>query len=319
MDIQPEECWSVSHEWKAVVLYGIDRLYSNQFKIKNIEDIAFTIGMKMNEQKTHFEVWVQKSNVELLKASIHLSVKDKCAKTKVVDEWKDICSFKNFLLFPSQVVARQAYDFNGRALSHNVYDVTINCKIVLHDYMQAPMFDNLYEDLQQFLKSQELSDVTLVVGEVEIPAHKVVLAAHSPVFKAMLLSGMKEAKQGEIEIKNVDADIISEMLEYFYKGETKASFDTEVALKMIELADIYQIEKLKNICQNTLLNNMSIDNIFDIVDVADDHNIEELRDQAIKFMVKYSDRVFALKRFEQLFYKKSELMFELMTAVGKKK
>ncbi|XP_053593008.1 uncharacterized protein LOC103568510 [Microplitis demolitor] len=318
MGTQPEVCWSVSHEWKAVVCYGIDCLYSNQFKIKNIEDIVFTIGIKMNELKTHLEVWVQKSNAELLNASIQLSVKDKFVKKKDVDEWKEICSFKNFLLFPSQLVARQVHD-SYRGTNNYVYDVIINCKIILYNYMQDLVFDNFYDDLQQFLKSQELSDVTLVIGEVEIPAHKVVLAAHSPVFKAMLLSGMKEAKEGEIEIKNLDADIISEMLEYFYKGETKASFDTEVALKMMELAEIYQISKLKSICQNTLLNNMSIDNIFDIVDVADDHNIEKLREQAIKFMVQYSDRIFALKRFEQLFYKKSELMFELMTAVGKKK
>ncbi|XP_053593013.1 uncharacterized protein LOC103579705 [Microplitis demolitor] len=297
MDIKPEE-WDVSHEWKTVVPYGIDCLYSNQFKIKHIEDIVFTIAMKFNETKTHLETWVIKSTAKPLKATVCLSVKDKCKKKSQIDEWKENCLFENFLAFPSQLVPCQVFD-SIRGVNFYVYEVTIDCKIILHDYKPDFVPDFFYENLLHFRKSHDLSDVTLIVGDVEIPAHKVIIAAHSPIFKAMLLSDMKEAKKGVIEIKGLKEDVIVEMLNYFYTGETKASFDTELALQMIEVADIYQIMRLKNICEMTLLKNMSIDNIVDIIDVADDHNIEKLRKEAIKFM--------------------PELMFELMKAVGKKK
>lgn len=52
-----------------------------------------------------------------------------------------------------------------------------------------------------FGRQSRLCDVVLVVEELEIPAHKAVLAACSPYFYAMFTSDLSEAKADRIVIQ----------------------------------------------------------------------------------------------------------------------
>lgn len=54
---------------------------------------------------------------------------------------------------------------------------------------------HLSENIGSLCLSAEYSDVTLVVEGVRIPAHKVILAASSDYFRALLYGGMREASQ----------------------------------------------------------------------------------------------------------------------------
>jgi hypothetical protein len=47
-------------------------------------------------------------------------------------------------------------------------------------------------------------DVTLVVGDRKIPAHKLVLISHSPYLLGLLTSGLAESKQGGDTLKTGD-------------------------------------------------------------------------------------------------------------------
>ena len=50
----------------------------------------------------------------------------------------------------------------------------------------------------------------------DIRCHKLVLAAGSPVFKAMIKSKMEESKNGEVELKDFSFEMIEKMIEFFY-------------------------------------------------------------------------------------------------------
>ncbi|KAI8467116.1 MAG: BTB/POZ protein [Monoraphidium minutum] len=54
------------------------------------------------------------------------------------------------------------------------------------------------------LLSEDFSDVCLVSGGRELPAHRAVLAAASPVFGAMLRAGMSEARTGMVRLPDAD-------------------------------------------------------------------------------------------------------------------
>ena len=58
----------------------------------------------------------------------------------------------------------------------------------------------------------EHCDVTLVVEGQEIHAHKAILAARSPVFKAMFAHQMSEAVEGKVMIDDIAADVLNELL-----------------------------------------------------------------------------------------------------------
>ncbi|KAH0561628.1 hypothetical protein KQX54_018177 [Cotesia glomerata] len=258
-----------------------ETIYSDYFKIDNLENVIFNIGLKFEPGLINFlTLWVKKSSSEVSSALIKVMFGNIEAKVETND-WKDLCFVPKNLAIPGTVKTRKPYD-------------------------------------QKFYNSEELSDVTIIVDKFEIPAHKVILAAQSEVFAKMLQSGMKEAMKNEINIKGLDLEIILEMLHYCYKGETKASEDTKVALQMLEVADIYQIIKLNDICERTLINNMSTENVLDIIDAADDHNAFDLRKSAINLIVLHSKKVVASKKFQKLCYKKPELMFELTYAFGNK-
>ncbi|CAJ1330388.1 unnamed protein product, partial [Effrenium voratum] len=60
------------------------------------------------------------------------------------------------------------------------------------------------ESLQALLQSGSLSDVVLKVGNDSILAHSLILAARSPVFERMFSCPMKENKEKEVHIEDLE-------------------------------------------------------------------------------------------------------------------
>lgn len=83
------------------------------------------------------------------------------------------------------------------------------------------------------------SDVVIRAGGREFRAHRVVLAAASPVFLSMLAGGMQEAREAAVELQGVGSDTVELLLRYIYGDETEVSFASAVAL--CALADQYQL------------------------------------------------------------------------------
>ena len=60
---------------------------------------------------------------------------------------------------------------------------------------------------------EQNSDITLICGDGQFPAHKVILAARSNVFAAMFRhSNTKEAATNEVMIKDTDPDTLERFL-----------------------------------------------------------------------------------------------------------
>lgn len=76
----------------------------------------------------------------------------------------------------------------------------------------------LIKDLGALYSSGEYSDVTLVVAGERINSHKVILAARSQYFRALLYGGLKESSQHEIELKGTTVPAIRGLLEFIYTG-----------------------------------------------------------------------------------------------------
>ena len=54
-----------------------------------------------------------------------------------------------------------------------------------------------------------------VEGE-ELPAHRIVLTARSPVFHALLNSGMREGAEGVVKLEDVRAPVFRALLQFVY-------------------------------------------------------------------------------------------------------
>lgn len=76
----------------------------------------------------------------------------------------------------------------------------------------------LSEDIGALYLSDDYSDVTLVVCGQRFNAHRVILAARSQYFRALLFGGLKESMQDEIEIKGTTLPAFKGLLKYIYTG-----------------------------------------------------------------------------------------------------
>ena len=74
------------------------------------------------------------------------------------------------------------------------------------------------EDIEALYLSEEYADVTLVVAGQKFRCHKLILAARSEYFRALLFGGMKESTQSEIELTVSSLHAFKGLLKYIYTG-----------------------------------------------------------------------------------------------------
>ena len=80
----------------------------------------------------------------------------------------------------------------------------------------------VFEEMRQ---TRELCDITLVAGNVEIPAHKLVLAATSHYFRLMFTINFKEKDSDKIVIQDVNPEILTLLVEYSYTSKVMINWD----------------------------------------------------------------------------------------------
>ncbi|XP_057322669.1 kelch-like protein 7 isoform X2 [Microplitis mediator] len=283
-------------------------IYSNEFKMFGINNVTFKLRLRLIDTNT-IQFHAMKDNHKLAKADVKISIDTKDVEVKV-DGWKEICD----LDWTVDLIG----NFSKTIAGGYSIGAVVSCRIIWYGFVKYLPEKNFLQSLRQFHTSKSFSDVVLIIGDEELPSHKIILSAHSPVLHAMLTTDMKEGRENRIEIKNFTADIIAEMLEYFYSGESEASRDVGAALRILEVADMYQVQNLKNICEETLRKNINFNTVLCIIDAADDYDLPELRKLSMDFILENRKRVVEFKEFKTLFYKKPQLMFEFTYASAQK-
>lgn len=71
-----------------------------------------------------------------------------------------------------------------------------------------------------------LTDVVLEVGNELFHAHKVVLAAASPYFKAMFTGGLRESDMNRVKLQAVSATAMSRLIRFMYTGTIRVTENT---------------------------------------------------------------------------------------------
>ena len=161
---------------------------------------------------------------------------------------------------------------------------TSNCakKSALEAIQQA----NLSEELSLFVSDIRFSDVVFYIRGREFPAHKIILAARSPVFLAMFEEAQehvgKHTKSQRIEIKEIEPETFLQTLKYIYTGRVD-NIDS-MAAPLLAAADKYALKQLKSICEESLIRNMNSANVGSIYMLADVHSAEDLKKEALKIM-----------------------------------
>jgi speckle-type POZ protein len=103
--------------------------------------------------------------------------------------------------------------------------------------LPVPPPSDLHKHLGELLQSQEGADVMFHVSGESFAAHKAILAARSPVFKAEFFGGMVERRSDSVEIKDMEAAVFKSMLHFIYTDmapELDGDLEPQAAVTMAQ-------------------------------------------------------------------------------------
>ncbi|ODN00365.1 Speckle-type POZ protein, partial [Orchesella cincta] len=116
-------------------------------------------------------------------------------------------------------------------------------------------------------------DVTIKCRRgTEFSAHKDILAARSPVFKAMLSSEFKEGKTGTINIHDLSGDAMQILLYFVYNGGLHENWKSATE-EVVYAADKYGLPQLKHFFDHLLLEVVNIGNALKLLQLAERHSL----------------------------------------------
>ena len=140
----------------------------------------------------------------------------------------------------------------------------------------------LSEDFGNLFLDPQNSDIVLLCQGEEIRAHKLILSARSPVFRAMLQTEMSESVKGEIRIEDSDKDVLKEMVRYMYSAKVEQDFTNYKEL--LVLANKYEVEELIKYCGTKVIESLTKENALELGIFAETHNADELMKVCIQFI-----------------------------------
>ncbi|KAL7286619.1 hypothetical protein TKK_0019117 [Trichogramma kaykai] len=148
--------------------------------------------------------------------------------------------------------------------------------------------------------SERLSDVRLrtACGRT-IPAHKVLLAAASPIFDKMFSHDMLESQENFVCINDIGYEALVQMLRYVYAAGIRDGVETSLMCELLEAADKYDIEGLRLECERILCENLTVENAIDLFSTALKHNADSLKVRARKFIGFHRKKIIESNRFTQ--------------------
>jgi len=142
----------------------------------------------------------------------------------------------------------------------------------------------LSHDLDLTYGTSEYSDVTLTCGGREFQCHKIILASRSKVFKTMFEADIGEKTAGKIETNCKKVEVFEDMLKYIYTG-VAPNIDT-LAKELLETADEYQLDQLKELCEMKLGSSINMLNCIDLLILGDMNQASTLKSIALNFVSK---------------------------------
>lgn len=144
------------------------------------------------------------------------------------------------------------------------------------------------------LESGELTDVNLEVDGEVFRAHKLVLAARSPVFKAQLFGPMKDDNTDSIKVQEIEPSVFKALLHFIYwdklpdmeelVGVSPQWASTLMAQHLLAAADQYGIERLRFLCETKLCEDVAINTVATTLALAEQHHCSQLKSICIKFV-----------------------------------
>ncbi|CAL9152822.1 unnamed protein product [Musa hybrid cultivar] len=211
----------------------------------------------------------------------------------------------------------------------------INCTVgVVVSVMDSPGLHSVHvpeSDIGMhfgsLLDKQEGSDVVFDVSGEKIHAHKLVLAARSPIFHSLFFDGLDD-ERNEIAVTDMVPKVFKAMLHFIYRDTLveddilvnsylpESSVSDTLVAKLLAAADKYCLERLRLLCEAHLCREISVNSVASTLALADQYHAMELKASCLKFAAENLAAVMRSSGFEQLKDNSPALQSELLTTIA---
>ncbi|KAB5538772.1 hypothetical protein DKX38_016305 [Salix brachista] len=159
-------------------------------------------------------------------------------------------------------------------------------------FISVPPSD-MGQGFKELLESEAGCDIAFQVGDETFKAHKLILAARSPVFRAQFFGLVGDPKMDEVVVKDVDPLIFKAMLQFIYTdklpdvheitGSASKCTSTNMVQHLLAVSDLYNLDRLKLLCESKLCEELSAKTVATTLALAEQHQCTQLKAICLKF------------------------------------
>ncbi|PSR86017.1 BTB/POZ and MATH domain-containing protein [Actinidia chinensis var. chinensis] len=215
--------------------------------------------------------------------------------------------------------------------------LSVHCSVgVVRSHTQGPKNysipippSDIGHHLGQLLESGKGTDVYLEVDGEIFAAHKLVLAARSPVFRAQLFGPMKDQNTHLIKVEDMEAPVFKALLHFIYWDALPDMEDlsclnskwasTLMSQHLLAASDQYGLDRLRLLCEANLCEDVAINTVATTLALAEQHHCFQLKSVCLKFVALPENlgAVMQTDGFEYLTESCPAVLTELLEYVGR--
>ena len=131
-----------------------------------------------------------------------------------------------------------------------------------------------FRKMETFRKNSQLCDITLVVGDRRIRAHRLVLGAFSDYFSAMFTADMSDSNREVVHLADMNPVALEALVKYAYSSKLDIRVDN--VENLLSVACILQVEEVKEACSEFMKHQLHPSNCLGIRAFAEGHGCHGL-------------------------------------------
>uniref|UniRef100_A0AC34F2E2 BTB domain-containing protein n=1 Tax=Panagrolaimus sp. ES5 TaxID=591445 RepID=A0AC34F2E2_9BILA len=180
----------------------------------------------------------------------------------------------------------------------------INDKVVieLEGQMQGSGFKMMVDKrlpILQLMAERDDMDVTVLVGDQKIKAHKDILAKISPVFNKMFKDATNE--KNKIKIHEFSHEIVKIAIDFCYSKDIGDQITVSNKNQLLAFSDKFQIENLKNTVEAAFVQKICDETVANFSTLSITYHAEKLRECCICFlMLKKPAEILDIKNWDKI-------------------
>ncbi|CAH1773514.1 unnamed protein product [Owenia fusiformis] len=159
-------------------------------------------------------------------------------------------------------------------------------------------------EMKKLVNNKEMSDIKFMIGPNRKPvyAHRCILSTRCDVFRAMFSDQESKSDKNNKEIpfvlSDITPDIFLAVMEYIYTG--CVSLTGKIAIDVLGSSIEYGLDELRKLCNQYLVENLSINNACDAMQAAVTYGQDDLRAESMCYIEENTQNVFKSKSFHEM-------------------